>query len=224
VTRVVCSRHPDAAVHRGFCPACLFEEALAPAEASVAPIPSFTIQVPLGERPAGAVFLVRTHEPSSRLLRLKTSRTEAPDGFVERFVDLHAPLAAWSNPAIVYPLTAWIDAGGHPCVLTEFRQGIPLLDRVRGGYLRPARAVTLLEDLREVVRAGHRLHLVHGSIGPGNILVNTADGSACLLDFGLAALIAPPGARPPRRADDEAGFDSLLLALHQPGSTAAPAL
>ena len=83
-----CSRHPDAAVHRGFCAACLFEEALAPEEPAAAPIPSFTIQVPLGEGPSGVVFLVRTHEPAGGLLRLKTSRSNAPEAFVERFLAL----------------------------------------------------------------------------------------------------------------------------------------
>ena len=223
MTALGCSRHPDAGVHRGLCAACLFEEALAPQGAAAAPRSAFTILVPLGEGPTGAVFLVRTHEPSPRLLRLKTSRSQAPEGFLERFLDLHTELHAWSNSTIVPPVTAWVDREGQACVLTEFRQGIPLIDRLRGGHLRPERAVSLLDELRETVRSGHRLDLVHGSIRPGNVLVSAAGGSACLLDFGLAALMSSQF-RLPWGADDEAGFDALLRALQQPGSSTTPAL
>jgi serine/threonine-protein kinase len=176
----------------------------------------FTVQVPLGETGSASVYLVRSERPRG-LLRLKTWHTQAPAGFVKRFEGLHANLDAWSHPLISNPLRAWVDAAGRPSVLSAFRKGVPMLDCVRSGRLETATASSLLAQLRDATVAGHARGLVHGSIVPGNVLVDTSGGAVYLLDFGLASLLLSSDAPALSPAIDEAGFVSLERTLRELG-------
>jgi serine/threonine protein kinase len=190
VGRVHCPRHPATAWLRGYCSACLLEAALAPAEPGAsAPVRSFTIEVPLGESETASVFLVREDAATSRLFRLKRWRTLAPAGFIDGFKRLRAQLHDWRPPTIVLPITAWVDAAGCPSVVSEFRQGMPLLAAVSAGWLRPEQAGAALSRLRETLEQSHARGLAHGSVVPGNVFSARPDGAAYLLDFGLAPLV-----------------------------------
>ena len=122
---------------------------------------------------------------------------------------------------VFMPLAAWVDGKGRPFVLTEFRQGLPLLDCVATGRLSASGAHDALTGLAETIRAAHARGLSHGSIVPGNVLWRP-NGSIFVLDFGLApclALAEPPIAWP---QSDLAGFASLEHSLVQLGRGPAP--
>ena len=210
-----------ARTHGGYCAACLLEEALAPAEA-VAPTSTVetdethrggtrhvTIQVPLGQSASASVFLVKGEGPALRLLRLKTWRRPAPAGFLSRFHQLQARLEEWASEGIVPLLAASVDATGCPSVLSEFRQGVPLLDSVRSGRLDPEDAIARLTPLIALTHSAHALGLVHGSIVPGNVIVQRDSASAYLLDFGLAPLFGVPVNEVAFASADLAGFAAL---------------
>ena len=76
-------------------------------------------------------------------------------------------------------------------MLTEFRQGVPILDRVRSGRLDREEAVARLTPLIALITSAHARGLVHGSIVPGNVIVGPDSAPARLLDFGHATLMAP---------------------------------
>lgn len=213
-----CPRHPGAATHGAHCAACLLEGALGSSEA----LPRFSIQLPLGETSSGSVLLVRTEPPAVRLLRLKTVRRRAPVAFLERFQELQLSLEAWSEPSVVVPAGAWVDDDGHPWVLSEFRQGMPLLDRVRDRRLPADTGAAMLARLRTVMRTAHRNGLAHGSIVTGNVLVDAARNSACLLDFGFRSLLADSESLAPSAADDEAALDALEQVLWAVGRRPDP--
>ena len=120
------------------------------------------------------------------------------------------------------PLAAWIDQG-RPCVLTEFRQGLPLLDCVESGRLAPGEARDALRVLLDKTSAAHGRGLAHGSIVPGNVFWRP-DGSVFLLDFGLAPAITTGEPPIPWREADLAGFASLERSLRQTDRNAAPKL
>ena len=186
-----CSRHPAAAAVRGHCPACLIEAAFAASDRRETTIGGgVTIQVPLGESQTASVFLVRDGSATARLLRLKRWRTPAPAGFIEGFDRLKAQLDAWRPPTIVLPVDAWLDETGCPSVVTDFRQGMPLLESVRSGWLRPEQAGLGLRQLRETLDAARARGLVHGSVVAGNVFSARPDGAPYLLDFGLAVLLS----------------------------------
>ena len=216
-----CERHPRAAFHRGLCAACLVEEALPPApDRPRHPVARFTIQLPLGATGESSVFLASGEWPWRRLLRLKTWRRPAPVDFARRFAALQAGLERVHDEAIVMPLTAWTDADGRPCVLTEFRQGLPLLDCVESGRLGPGDARDALRVLLEKTGAAHERGLAHGSIVPGNVLWRP-DGLVFLLDFGLATAITTEEPPIPWPGLDLAGFAALEHSLRQLHSAAA---
>lgn len=197
-----CDRHPQAVTHGGHCPACLLEAALAArpltaAEAAIVPDGSrdqgtrrLTIQLPLGASASASVFLVRDDGLGGRVLRLKVWRARAPGGFLERFRGLRERLDHWPHERIALPLAAGVDPAGCPAVLSEFRQGVPILDALRSGTLEPESAVALLRLLLDVIRAGHARGLAHGSMVAGNVIVQARSASVHLLDFGLAAVVA----------------------------------
>ena len=214
---MTCPRHPHARYHRGHCAVCLLEEALAPGGASAAQLSDpalpaardFTIQMPLGDSPFASVFLVRGNGPALRLLRLKTWKTLAPDGFLARFHELQARLEDWADPAIDPPLAAGVDVFGRPSVLTPFRQGVPILDGVRSGRLRSEDALACLTSLVALTRRAHARGLVHGSIVAGNVIVQPRSRTAWLLDFGFAPLFLPRGSEGAFASEDLAGFAAL---------------
>ena len=186
---VICSRHPAAASHSGHCTACLIEEALAGREEPSPEIAECTVTVPLGSTPHASVFVVQS---PVTLRRLKTWKLPAPPHFVEQFDDLRRRLHDWSPAAIALPLETALDEAGHPSVLSEFRQGMPLLEAVSAKWITGAKAAGLLRQLGDVITAAHARGLAHGSLVPGNIIVSR-DGDAFLTDFGMAPLLAPPG-------------------------------
>jgi hypothetical protein len=189
VSPPACARHPGAVEIAGCCGACLFESALSAGLEQTEAVTNFVVQVPLGERVGGSVFLVRVESPTPRLLRLKRCHSEAHANFVERFNDLKARLEKWGEPTVVMPVTAWLDSRGWPSLLTDFRQGLPLLDCVRSGRLSAALAAAGLRHLRDVVTAAHARGLAHGSIVNGNVFVGRSNATPCLLDFGIHPLL-----------------------------------
>ena len=188
---------------------CLLEEALAPEVGGR----QLTIQVPLGETPSASVFLVKGEGPAHRLLRLKTWRRPAAAGFLERFHRLQARLESWTVDGIIRPIAASVDAMGRPSVLTEFRQGVPILDRVRSGRLDREEAIARLAPLVTLIESGHARGLFHGSIAPGNVIVGSDSPRARLLDFGLAPLMSSAEDYAALSSADLAGFAALTHTL-----------
>jgi serine/threonine protein kinase len=203
-----------AAIHGGLCAACLFEDALPPATPlSAAGSSHFTIQMPLGQSAASSVFLVKSEGQPPRLLRLKTWRRPAAAGFLARFHRLQTELDSWGIESVDRPIAASLDARGCPSVLTDFRQGVPILDRVRCGRLDREEAIALLTPLVALARKAHARGLVHGSIVAGNVIVEVESGRARLLDFGLTPLMASAEDRQALARADLAGFEALARML-----------
>jgi hypothetical protein len=189
MTAAVCSRHPDAATHAGHCAACLIEQALVTSVGTEPrEIARCVIKVPLGDSPKASVFVV---ESPAGLRRLKQWHSPAPPGFLNNFHRLKRRLDDWRPALVALPVEVSVDDAGRPSILSEFRQGMPLFECVAAGQLTSAEAVTLLEQFGELLRSAHERGLVHGSVAPGNIIV-TRDRTPSFLDFGVAALLAPP--------------------------------
>ncbi len=214
---MTCARHPAAANHRGHCAACLLENAIG--QDPQPPVPqtddSITIQLPLGRSLSSSVLLVRSNGAPFRLLRMKTWHAAAPSDFMSRFQRLQRKLSEWNDAAVRAPLAAWVDASRRASVLSEFNQGVPIIDRVQSGGLDPDDAEACLDRLRDIICTGHRRGLVHGSLGSGNIIVTARCDRAYLLDFGHAALVADDSDDPPAPSVDIAALDGLTAAVRR---------
>jgi hypothetical protein len=221
---VICHRHPTAANHHGLCVACLLEDALTlePAPAVEHKGSVFTILVPLGGTAASSVFLVKADGAAGQLFRMKTWHTAAPRDFLSRFERLQRDLSACSSEALALPLAACLDGTGRPAVLSQFNQGLPILERVANGGLDVVHAVACLRTLQGLIGRVHERGLVHGAIASGNVIVSAHGDFAYLLDFGQAALVAPEAAAPTGPDADLLGFERLIAAVEALDVSAGP--
>jgi len=84
----------------------------------------------------------------------------------------------------------------HICRLYDVGPGYLVLELVEGAPLRgpmaPEAAVRVMLQVADALDAAHQKGILHRDLKPDNVLV-TADGSAKLLDFGVARLLESPG-------------------------------
>jgi hypothetical protein len=214
---MACDKHPHASGPGALCPVCLLEQALAPARRHL------TILVPLGHSARASVYVVRQAAPSEALLRLKLWHHAAPAGFLDGIAMLVREIEAVPVPGLVPPLAACLDADGRPAVLSAFRQGVPMVASVRAGALDADAALALLDPLWTALARCHRAGLAHGSIVPGNVLVEPGRTAAFVVDFGILPLLLGPGEAADAVASDAAALAALRetvrsSAVHAPRS------
>jgi serine/threonine-protein kinase len=96
-------------------------------------------------------------------------------------------LALLNHPhiAAIYGLES---AGGLRGIVLELVEGETLLDRVRRG-LRVTEGLAIARQIAEALEAAHERGIVHRDLKPANIKI-TPDGTAKVLDFGIAKAIA----------------------------------
>lgn len=103
----------------------------------------------------------------------------------ENIVRLH-DVAEWETQA-------WEDGGFHrvrvPFLVMEHLEGRSLRAALRLGGLDLQRKLELMTDVAAGLMHAHERHLIHSDLKPGNVFVLDG-GSAKLLDFGLAHLMA----------------------------------
>jgi Tol biopolymer transport system component len=97
-------------------------------------------------------------------------------------------LATLNHPHIaqVYGLET---APSGPAIAMELVEGVTLRDRMLSGVSR-VEAVRLATQIAMALDAAHEKGIIHRDLKPGNVMV-TPEGSAKVLDFGLAKTSAP---------------------------------
>ncbi len=83
--------------------------------------------------------------------------------------------------------------GAQPYFVMEFVDGVPLTTYVRTARLDVRQRVALVRGICGALDYAHQHLVVHRDLKPSNILV-TADGTAKVLDFGIAKLLGPDAA------------------------------
>lgn len=160
--------------------------ALADAHRQIGP---YRIERVLGEGGMGTVFLARRGDLDS-LAAIKILR----DAWISperrrRFAEEQRTLAHLNHPGIARLLDADTLPDGTPYFVMEYVDGLPLdvyCDRNRSGLLQRLR---LFRAVCSAVQFAHQHAVIHRDLKPSNILV-AADGTAKLLDFGIAKHIA----------------------------------
>jgi tetratricopeptide (TPR) repeat protein len=92
-----------------------------------------------------------------------------------------------ANVVKVHTVGSW---NGWPYLAMEFVEGTTLAQVAHGGRTSVAQALRVAEDLAAAIAAIHQKRLVHRDVKPANVVLRNRDGSACLLDFGLARSVA----------------------------------
>lgn len=102
---------------------------------------------------------------------------------------------AHPNLAAIYAVESW---RGTPLLILELLEGGTLAERLATEPLAPGELIALGVELADALAQLHGRGILHRDIKPSNIGF-TATGTAKLLDFGLARLVAGSRGRSPRR-------------------------
>ncbi len=107
---------------------------------------------------------------------------------IARFRRERQILANLEHPNVATLLDGGVTPDGRPFLVMEFVEGDPITAWCDARRLSVSARLLLFRQVCDAVQYAHKNLVVHGDIKPGNILV-TADGTAKLLDFGIAKLL-----------------------------------
>jgi serine/threonine protein kinase len=150
----------------------------------------------LGEGAQATVWLA--HDPLlDREVAVKLLKPAAEPGSVDEWLHEARAVSRLTHPGIV-PVFEADTQGGRSYLVFEYVSGGTLSQRLRAGP-RPtaAEAVALMLGVLDGLTAAHAAGLVHRDLKPSNILLD-ARGRARVMDFGIAARVAPGSDAPSR--------------------------
>ncbi|MFN7916906.1 MAG: serine/threonine-protein kinase [Vicinamibacterales bacterium] len=145
----------------------------------------------LGRGGMGIVYLaVRADDTFDREVAIKVVRRGlADDRELRRFDAERRILAALDHPNIARLIDGGLEPDGVSYLVMEYVDGVPFDAYCESHRLPLQDRLRLFRDVCAAVSYAHRRLIIHRDIKPQNILV-TADGTAKLLDFGIARLVS----------------------------------
>jgi eukaryotic-like serine/threonine-protein kinase len=159
----------------------------------------------IGRGGMGVVYLGERADGQYRkqvAIKVITSGWRDP-GLERRFQRERQILAQLEHPAIARFLDGGATGDGRPYFVMEYIEGRPLLAWCEEQRLAIPARLQLFLQICDAVSYAHQRLVVHRDLKPGNVLVRP-EGSAKLLDFGLARVLSVTG---------EAGQDLTLTGM-----------
>ncbi len=195
-------------------------EGLVGAEAAATDLDEFRLIRVLGHGGMGTVYLA--HDTLlEREVAIKVVRVDAVDERLRhRFLVEARAVARLSHPNVVTVFRAGLTPTGQPYLAQELIRGHSLAAAPRP--VPPDEALRLALDVARGLAAAHRAGILHRDVKPANVMVSH-DGTAKLLDFGIAKLVGDAAPEPPtiaRRAPP--GSSTPELDVTAPGATPGP--
>lgn len=144
----------------------------------------------LGVGGMGAVYLgERADGAFERQVAVKLLRGELNTrGVLKRFRLERQILASLSHAAIAQMIDGGVTEDGHPALIMEYVEGVPIDQYADEKRLGIEGRIRLILRVAEAVEYAHRHMVVHRDLKPSNILV-TREGVVKLLDFGVAKIL-----------------------------------
>jgi serine/threonine-protein kinase len=153
-------------------------------------IAGYEVQGKLGAGGMGIVY---------KALDLKLNRTVALKFLSEEEVTVEdrerllreaRAASALDHPNIAAVHTVEENAEGRTFIVMGYYEGETLSDKIRHSPLQPAHAVNVAMQIAGGLQHAHTRNITHRDIKPSNVLI-TNDGTAKILDFGLARIHGP---------------------------------
>jgi tetratricopeptide (TPR) repeat protein len=145
----------------------------------------------LGRGGMGEVYLAERTEPgfAQRVALKVIKRGMDSRAIVRRFLRERQILARLDHPHLARLLDGGTAPDGRPYFVLEWVDGVPITTYCQQRGLDLEARLRLMRTVCQAVDSAHRRLVVHRDLKPANILV-TPDGTAKLLDFGIAKLLA----------------------------------
>lgn len=146
----------------------------------------------IGRGGMGAVYLAERVDGEFRqTVAIKLiKRGMDTDLILKRFRRERQIIAALDHPNITYFLAGGSTDDGLPYFVMEYIDGKPLYRFCDENKLSINERLKIFCQICDAVEAAHKIKVIHRDLKPSNILVKT-DGSAKLLDFGIAKVLDP---------------------------------
>jgi serine/threonine-protein kinase len=145
----------------------------------------YEIQVALGAGGMGEVYLAHDTRLNRKvaLKSLSGRSVDTPEARDRLLCEARAAAQlTHPNIAAIYDI---LDTGPCPCIVMEYVQGETLAAKIARGPLPLGEALSIGIQLAEALRQAHGAGVIHRDLKPANVQV-TSDGTAKILDFGLA--------------------------------------
>ncbi len=145
----------------------------------------------LGRGGMGTVYLAeRAAAGFEQRVALKViKRGMDSDEVLRRFFAERQILAQLNHPNIARLLDGGQTADGRPFYVMEYVEGVALDEFAQTHSLAVTERLQLFQQVCAAVQYAHQQLVIHRDLKPSNILV-TADGTAKLLDFGIAKVLS----------------------------------
>ena len=152
---------------------------------------SYTLERPLGEGGMGWVWLAqRTDGRFEGTVAVKLlNNSLLTHAGQERFRREGSALARLTHPGIARLLDAGVSGAGQPYLVLEYVEGERVDVFAQHRHLSVRARIELVLQVLAAVGHAHSHLIIHRDIKPSNILVTT-EGTAKLLDFGIAKLLS----------------------------------
>lgn len=152
----------------------------------------------IGRGGYGSVYRAREEftgrEVALKLITCDASGSRVPKDTFERGRQEAKILAEIDHPNIVNVFRAGQTDEGHIFIVMELLRGASLAERLREGPLGVEEGLIVLEGLTDALQLVHSKKIAHRDIKPANIIIRE-DGTAKLVDFGIAKVAGGGGAR-----------------------------
>lgn len=145
----------------------------------------------LGEGGMGVVYLAEQEAPVHRRVALKLVKAGRNiASILRRFEVERDTLARLDHQNVARIYDAGVSAQGHPFVVMEYIDGVPLTGYCDRARLTVRARVELLLGVCDGVQHAHQRATIHRDLKPSNVLVTETDGRPTpkVIDFGLAKL------------------------------------
>jgi serine/threonine-protein kinase len=150
----------------------------------------FEIEARIGKGGMGVVY--RAFQPIlQRRVAIKVLSNLGSADAVERFMREARSAARVRHPAIPEIHTFGTLPSGHRYYVMELLEGETLRDLLKRTRIEPPRAIHIVEQVADALRAAHEIGIIHRDLKPENIFLANAPSAPFgvevkLLDFGIA--------------------------------------
>jgi eukaryotic-like serine/threonine-protein kinase len=155
-------------------------------------IGNYTLLEIIGTGGMGTVFLAEKEGLEKKFAVKLIKRGMDTDEVLRRFGLERKILARLEHPNIAPLLDGGMSDDGLPFLVMEYVEGVSITRFCDAQELEIKERLKLFCEVCSAVSYAHQNLIIHRDLKPSNILV-TKDGSAKLLDFGIAKLLDPDG-------------------------------